>query len=60
MTQKFMVKGKTYEIFFALDNHIELYEKEDPGKTGFIFNDLKELYNFVNSLTDIIEQNQKE
>lgn len=60
MVQEFVVKGTVFEIFFALDGHIELYERDNPGKTGFIFNDVKGLYAFVNCLTDIIEQLEKE
>lgn len=60
MTQEIKIRGKVLEIFFAEDGHIELYEVENPGKTGFIFDDLKELYSFVNSLTDVIEQIEKE
>lgn len=60
MTQEIKIRGKVLEIFFAEDGHIELYEVENPGKTGFIFDDLKELYSFVNNLTDVIEQIEKE
>lgn len=60
MTQTFTIKNKKIEIFFALDGHIELYEKEDPRDTGFIFSDDKELFSFINGLTDIAEKHQKE
>jgi len=60
MTKHFMVKGKVIEVFFALDGQIEVYEKKNPGKTGFIFNDERELNSFINGLTDIAEQYQKE
>ena len=60
MTETFKVKDKKIEIFFASDKHIELYEKESPLNTGFIFNDRKELFSFINGLTDIAEEFQKE
>jgi hypothetical protein len=37
------------------DGHIELYEKEDPGHTGFVFGSLKHFISFVNNLADIAE-----
>lgn len=60
MTQKFTVKNRLIEVFFALDGHIEIYDKDKPTNTGFIFNDKKELFSFINGLTDIAEQYEKE
>jgi len=54
-TQKFSIKGKDYEIFFAEIGHVEVYETDNPGKTGFIFPDLKSLILFINNITDIAE-----
>jgi len=51
----FTIKGSEYETFFAKDKHIELYEVQNPGKTGFIFSDLKQLNLFINNMTDIAE-----
>jgi hypothetical protein len=51
----FAIKGKEYEVFFAEDKHVELYEVQNPGKTGFIFSDLKQLNLFINNMTDIAE-----
>ena len=53
---KFKAGNKTIEIvFFEDDNSSELYEESDPGNTGFIFSDKKQLINFVNGLTDVVE-----
>jgi hypothetical protein len=49
----FKVGNKHHEVFFADDGHIEIYEVENPGKTGYFFNDIKELNFFINSLSDI-------
>ncbi len=51
----FAIKGKEYEIFFANDGHIEIYEIKNPSKTGFIFSDLKNFVLFINNITDIAE-----
>lgn len=56
MLKKIKVKGKEIEIFFAEDGHIEIYEKEDPGHTGFIFNNIKEFNIFINYMNDIGEE----
>jgi len=54
-TNKFSIKGKEFEVFFAEDGYVEIYEVEDPGKTGFIFPDVKSLTLFINNITDIAE-----
>ena len=36
----FSSSGTKYKIFFAEDGHIEIYEEKNPGKTGFIFDDI--------------------
>lgn len=54
-TYKFSVKGKEIEVFLSSTGNIEMYEIENPGKTGFFFNDLKELTVFSNYLCDIAE-----
>lgn len=60
MTRTFTIKDKKIEIFFALDGHIELYDKMNPSNTGFIFSDERELFSFINGLTDVAEKHQKE
>ena len=55
MINKVKVKGKKLEVFFAEDGHIEVYEEEDPGHTGFIFKDLKQFNMFINYITDVAE-----
>ena len=50
----FRVKNREHEIFVASDGHIELYDLKDPYKTGYIFNDIKELKIYINNLTDSI------
>lgn len=61
MIKTFKIRDKTIEIFFAEeDEYIELYDTMSPGDTGFIFNSKKELFSFINGLTDIVEQHLKE
>lgn len=53
---KFKAGNKTIEVFFSEDDEqVEVYDEEDPGKTGFIFHDNKQLISFVNGLTDVVE-----
>lgn len=52
-THKFSIKGKGYEMFFAEDGYSEIYETDNPGKTGFIFSDIKNLTLFINNITDL-------
>jgi hypothetical protein len=54
-THTFSIKGKDFEVFFAEDGYVEIYEIDNPGKTGFIFQELKNLILFINNLTDIAE-----
>ena len=54
-THTFSIKGKDYELFFAEDGYVEVYETGNPGKTGFIFPELKNLILFINNITDIAE-----
>lgn len=51
---KFRVKNNEHEIFIADDGHVEIYDLSNPLKTGYIFNDIKELKIYVNNLTDSI------
>lgn len=51
----FNIKRKKYEVYFANEDQVEIYELEDPGKTGFIFPDKKSFNMFINSVTDIAE-----
>lgn len=59
-TYTFSIKEKKYEIFFAEDEHIEIYEKNNPSSTGFIFDNMKKFILFVNFFTDIIEKKAME
>ncbi len=52
-------RNKKYELFYAKDGHIELYEVKDPSN-GFIFNDEKEMVLFINSVTDHLEKKYME
>ena len=52
---KFSIKNIKYEIFFGSE-HVEIYELENPSKTGFIFPDKKSFTLFVNNVTDILEK----
>tara|TARA_B100001971_G_C17871175_1_gene373321 strand:+ start:137 stop:331 length:195 start_codon:yes stop_codon:yes gene_type:complete len=55
-TYNFSVKGKVYELFFAEDGFIEIYETENPGKTGFFFKNEKDFTLFINLITDFLEK----
>lgn len=55
----FKAKEKEYEIFFAEDGFIELYEKNNP-REGFYFESKKQLMMFINTLTDILEKMEME
>lgn len=55
----FKVRKKEYELFFAEDGGVEMYEKDNP-KEGLIFNDYKSFLNFINTLTDVIEKREME
>lgn len=39
-----------------LKDGIEIYEKNNPAKTGFIFEDKKDIIPLINNLTDIAEE----
>ena len=52
-TFTFTIKKKDYEVFFAEDGGVEIYETKDPRYTGFIFDERKKLNLFINALTDI-------
>ena len=54
-SRQFSIKQKKFEVFFAEDEHIEIYEVSNPGSTGFIFDDQKAFNVFINSITDISE-----
>lgn len=55
----FKARDIDYEIFFAEDGAIELYEKDNP-KEGMFFTDKKHLLMFVNTLTDVLEKVEME
>lgn len=52
-------RNKKYELFYAKDGHVELYELKDPSN-GFIFDDEKEMVHFINSVTDHLEKKYME
>jgi len=52
-------RNKKYELFYAEDGHIELYDQDDPGN-GFIFENEKDLNLFINSVTDHLEKKYME
>lgn len=53
-TIPFVIKGKCFEVFLAEDGAVEIYEKENPGYTGFVFEDKKKVNLFLNAFTDIM------
>jgi len=56
----FPIKKKNIKVFIAKDGFIEVYEKKNPGKTGFYLENIKELNLLINGLTDIAEKIQEE
>lgn len=56
MEKQFAIKSKKFEVYFCANEQIELYELDNPGKTGFIFDNLKDFNMFINSITDISEK----
>lgn len=58
--KSFKYKENEYEMFYGKDKHIEVYEVKNPGKTGFVFDDIKEAIFFVNKFTDFIESTKAE
>lgn len=58
-TYQFSTKEKKYEVFFGQEDHVEVYEIENP-KEGLIFEDSKNFNVFVNSITDALEKRQAE
>lgn len=51
------VSNKVNYTLEDLGNSIELYETEDPGRTGFVFDGgLKQFILFINNITDIAEE----
>lgn len=55
----FRVKNRDFEVFFAEDGAVELYDKDNP-RDGFIFSDRKNLVMFINTLSDVVEKKQME
>jgi hypothetical protein len=53
---KFNVRQVEYEVFFADDGQIEIYEAKNPEKTGFFFSDKKKFVIFINMLTDVADR----
>lgn len=58
-TVAFKAKNREFEIFFAEDGFIELYDKDNPSE-GFYFKDRKSLLVFVNTITDVLEKMEME
>ena len=52
------------KVFYTVENlgdSIEIYETDDPAKTGFVFDGgMKQFILFINKLTDIAEYLSKE
>jgi len=55
----FKAKNREYELFFADDGFIELYDKDNPSE-GFYFQNKKDLFIFVNTITDVLERLEME
>ena len=55
----FKAKNREYELFFADDGFIELYDKDNPNE-GFYFQNKKDLFIFVNTITDVLERLEME
>lgn len=55
----FRAKDRDFELFFADDGFIELYDKDNPNE-GFYFKDKKSLITFINTLTDVLEKMEME
>jgi len=53
---KFTINNITYEIFFAEDGFIEIYEIKNPSHSGFYFKERKNFTMFINNITDIVEK----
>ena len=52
----FNINNIGYELFFSPEGFIEIYETDDPSKTGFIFDSRKDFIMFVNTITDVLER----
>lgn len=52
---RLVVGDKNILIEILGNGSIEIYEEEDPGRTGFIFGDVKKFVFFINNITDIAE-----
>jgi len=52
-------RTKKYEVFYGDDDHIEIYDQDDPSN-GFIFETEKELNLFINTVTDYLEKKYME
>lgn len=58
-TETIQAKNTKYEIFYGEDDHVELYDAENPSN-GFVFESEKELNLFINSVTDFLEKKYME
>lgn len=59
-TYTFTLNKDKYEIFFADDGYIEIYDTNNPINTGFIFENIKKFIIFINTITDIMEKKAME
>ena len=55
-TQIFSVNGIKYELFFASEDFVEIYEIDRPAQTGFVFDTKKDFILFINLITDMLEK----
>lgn len=54
---EFKIGNKVFEVFISEDKTlVEVYEKEKPDTTGFIFGDKKEVVLFINNFSDIVSK----
>lgn len=57
---RFNVKGKIVGVEMLNRGTIEIYEEDNPSKTGFIFDDIKQFIAFINNCSDIAEELMEE
>ena len=51
---EFAINGKEIQIDFT-GSGVEIFEKERPASTGFVFDSVKEFILFINSSSDLVE-----
>lgn len=55
-TYSFNSRGKIVGLEILNNDVIEIYEEDNPSKTGFIFKDIRQFVAFINSCSDIAEE----